>query len=59
MTLQLLLRSYTAYFFITINLFFIIKYQIKLSTIGFTQNLDNAHQTKISRPSEKVFQTAF
>ena len=44
MTLQLLLRSYTAYFFITINLFFIIKYKIKLSTIGFTQNLDNARQ---------------
>lgn len=44
MTLQLLLRSYTAYFFITINLFFIIKYQTKPSTIGFTQNLDNARQ---------------
>lgn len=44
MTLLLLPYFQTAYFFITINLFFIINYQTKLSTIGFTQNLDNARQ---------------
>lgn len=44
MTLLLLPYFQTTYFFITINLFFIIKYQTKLSTIGFTQNLDNARQ---------------